>query len=200
MWNKQANMAQSQVRLKLEERPKWQEFHFSTKIINKLQLTGFKFSRLLLSCKWYQTAKWNCFGEACAQQTYFRSSLLSLRKIWREATTGNTSAVRRLKAGLKQTNFDIFKFILGSKDWGNKAKKCVIHCWASRWLLFLCLGASKLKTYFKIHQNWFVAQNSPIVHFETTTTLSLRNLKIERFRMSSRRPSSCPKTVKRRPC
>ena len=35
-------MAQSQVRLKLEERPKWQEFHFSTKIINKLQSTEFK--------------------------------------------------------------------------------------------------------------------------------------------------------------
>ena len=35
-------MAQSQVRLKLEERPKWHEFHFSTKIINKLQSTEFK--------------------------------------------------------------------------------------------------------------------------------------------------------------
>ena len=145
-------------------------------------------SRLLLSCKWHQTAKWNCFGEACAQQMYFRSSLLSLQKILERATTGNTSAVRRLKAGSKQTNFDIFKFIRGSKDWGNKAKKCVIHCWASRWLHFLCLGASKLKAYFKIHQNWFVPRNSPIVYFETTTTLYLRNLKIERFRMSSRRP------------
>ena len=31
---KQANMAQSQVRLKLEQRQKWQEFHFSPKIIN----------------------------------------------------------------------------------------------------------------------------------------------------------------------
>ena len=35
-------------------------------------------------------------GVACERQTYFRSSLLSLRKIWREVTTGNTSAVRRL--------------------------------------------------------------------------------------------------------
>ena len=33
---------------------------------------------------------------ACEQQTHFRSSLLSLRKIGREATTGNASAVRRL--------------------------------------------------------------------------------------------------------
>ena len=35
---------------------------------------------------------------ACEQQKYFRASLLPLRKIegGREATTGNTSAVRRL--------------------------------------------------------------------------------------------------------
>ena len=33
---------------------------------------------------------------ACGLQTYFRSSLLSFRKGRREATTGNTSAVRRL--------------------------------------------------------------------------------------------------------
>ena len=42
---------------------------------------------------------------ACEQQTHFRSSLLSLRKIFggrsrsREATTGNASAVRRLEPG-----------------------------------------------------------------------------------------------------
>ena len=34
---------------------------------------------------------------ACEAQTYFRSSLLSLRKGGREATTGNTSALRRLE-------------------------------------------------------------------------------------------------------
>ena len=36
----------------------------------------------------------------CERQTYFRSSLLSLRKLifgGREATTGNTSAVRMLR-------------------------------------------------------------------------------------------------------
>ena len=41
------------------------------------------------------------FHIACEQQTHFRSSLLSLRKVaiffgGREATTGNASAVRRL--------------------------------------------------------------------------------------------------------
>ena len=36
---------------------------------------------------------------ACEGQTYFRSSLLSLRKEGREATTGNTSALRRLTKG-----------------------------------------------------------------------------------------------------
>ena len=35
-------MAQSQVRLKLEERQKWKEFHFASKIINNLQSTEFK--------------------------------------------------------------------------------------------------------------------------------------------------------------
>ena len=40
-----------------------------------------------------------CFAPlslACEQQTHFRTSLLSLRKIGREAMTGNASAVRRL--------------------------------------------------------------------------------------------------------
>ena len=35
-------MAQSQVRLKLEERQKWKEFHFAPKIINNLKSTEFK--------------------------------------------------------------------------------------------------------------------------------------------------------------
>ena len=38
---------------------------------------------------------------ACEPQTYFRSSLLSLGG--REATTGNTSAVRRLEYGKPKT-------------------------------------------------------------------------------------------------
>ena len=40
---------------------------------------------------------------ACEEQTYFRSSLLSLGG--REATTGNTSALRRLIRGVKQQCF-----------------------------------------------------------------------------------------------
>ena len=35
-------MAQSRVRLKLEERQKWKEFHFAPKIINNLKSTEFK--------------------------------------------------------------------------------------------------------------------------------------------------------------
>ena len=44
---------------------------------------------------------------ACEQQTHFRWSLLSLRKIFsggREATTGNASAVRRLRCCLIDQN------------------------------------------------------------------------------------------------
>ena len=42
------------------------------------------------------------FNVACEQQTHFRSSLLSLGG--REATTGNASAVRRLRLTLRSSN------------------------------------------------------------------------------------------------
>ena len=47
------------------------------------------------------SSPFSVFSLACEQQTHFRSSLLSLRKIFfggREATTGNASAVRRLSS------------------------------------------------------------------------------------------------------
>ena len=64
MRNKQANMAQSQVRLKLEERQKWQEFHFSPNFINNLQLTEFKmYFTFIAQLQVASDCKWNCFGK-----------------------------------------------------------------------------------------------------------------------------------------
>ena len=121
-------MAQSQVRLKLEERQKWKEFHFSTKIINKLQSTEFKmYFTFIAQLQVVSDCQMELFWGSLRTADVFPVVASLPPKIWREATTGNTSAVRRLNAGLKQTNFDVFKFILGFKDWGNKAKKCVIH-------------------------------------------------------------------------
>jgi len=98
-------MAQSQVRLKLEERQKWQEFHFSTKIINKLQLTEFKMHfTFIAQLQVVSDCKMELFWGSLRTADVFPVVASLPPKNMERATTGNTSAVRRLKAGSKQTN------------------------------------------------------------------------------------------------
>ena len=58
--------------------------------------------------------------------------------------------------GGEWTIFD--KFILSSKDYGNKTKKCIIHCWASRWFLLFYSLKPCSQVWILLYRNWSIVQ------------------------------------------
>ena len=58
--------------------------------------------------------------------------------------------------GGEWTIFD--KFILGSKDCGNKTKKCIIHCRASRWFLLFYSLKPYSQVWILLHWNWSIVK------------------------------------------
>ena len=55
-------------------------------------------------------------------------------------------------------HFRFIKFILGSEACGNKTKKCIIHCWASRWFLLFYSLKPCSQVWILLYRNWSIVQ------------------------------------------
>ena len=56
----------------------------------------------------------------------------------------------------QKTIFDILKFIRGPRLGGIKQKKCVIHHWASRWLLLFYSPRPRSHVWILIYRDWSI--------------------------------------------
>ena len=87
---------------------------------------------------------------------------------------------------VKMVNFDRLIFILGCEVWGVKQKKCIIDCWASRWLHLFYSPKPRSHVWILVYRNWtnFFSsekrhpknwiENRPFLwrrHFTTTATI-----------------------------